>query len=236
MTRFNTRGHLRLILFDIDGTLLNTNGIARNAFAEALDTVFGLRTIAREHDFAGKTDQQIYREILTATGIDADLIQRKQDDAMNLFFDLLERRITNENVTVLPGIRELLEALAEETVTTVGLLTGNMIRGARIKLQPVKLDHHFTFGAFGGDALYRQDLPSIAIERAYHRTGYIFREKEVVIVGDTPHDVTCGRHLNVRTIAVATGNSSSEELSQHRPDFLFDNLAETNMVMEAILE
>ena len=236
MTRFNTRGHLRLVLFDIDGTLLSTNGIAKHTFAEAVDQVFGMRTVAREHDFAGKTDQQIYTEVLTASGVEPDRIQEKKDEALNLFLDLLEQRITENDITVHPGVHKLLDTLTDETVTTIGLLTGNMIRGARIKLQPAKLDKYFNFGAFGSDALHRQDLPGLAVERAYHRTGYVFREKEIVIVGDTPHDIACGRHLNVRTIAVATGKSSAEELARHDPDFVFEDLSDTDKVMQSILE
>ncbi|MBI5648375.1 MAG: HAD hydrolase-like protein [Ignavibacteriae bacterium] len=236
MTKHNTRGHLRLVLFDIDGTLLSTNGVAKQTFAEAVDTVFGQRTVAREHDFAGKTDTQIYREILVASGVDEELIQQRQDETLELFLDMLEKRVTPESLTVFPGVRELLDTLNEETVTTIGLLTGNVIRGARIKLGPAGLGSYFTFGAFGSDAYHRQDLPSIAIERAYHRTGYVFREKEVVIVGDTPHDISCGRHLNVRTIAVATGKSSEADLAPHNPDYLFADLSDTAAVLEAIIE
>ncbi|MDH7514425.1 MAG: HAD family hydrolase [Bacteroidota bacterium] len=235
MTDFNTRSYLRLVLFDIDGTLITTNGMAKRTFADALEQVFGHPTPARTYDFSGRTDIQIYREIMKAAGADDEAIERKQDEALTTFLDLLERRITPESITVHPGIRELLDALSEESIVTLGLLTGNMLRGARIKLSPPDLMRYFSFGAFGSDAYHRHELPSIAVERAYHRTGYVFREKEIVVIGDTPHDIECGRHLNVRTIAVATGGSRREKLAEHGPDFLFDDLSDTNAVVDAII-
>ena len=236
MTKHNTRGHLRLVLFDIDGTLLSTNGIANHTFAEAVQSASTCPTPTSWWRTSTTSCSALYREILTASGVDDELIQQRQDETLGLFLDMLEKRVTPELLTVFPGVRELLDTLNEETVTTIGLLTGNVIRGARIKLGPAGLGSYFTFGAFGSDAYHRQDLPSIAIERAYHRTGYVFREKEIVIVGDTQHDITCGRHLNVRTIAVATGKSSVAELAPHNPDYLFADLSDTSAVLEAIIE
>jgi phosphoglycolate phosphatase len=230
----DTRTHLRLVLFDIDGTLLTTNGVARKAFGEALDDVFQRPTVASQVDFAGKTDQQIYYDIATGSGIDAETIEMKKDDALAAFLALLEKRIDADNCLALAGVHDLLNALEEEDVATVALLTGNMLRGAFIKLTPPGLNRYFTFGAFGNDARYRYQLPAIALERAYNRTGVAFKGKEVVIIGDTPNDIECGRHLNVRSIAVASGTFAAEELEEHRPDFLFSDLINTDGVLEAI--
>jgi phosphoglycolate phosphatase-like HAD superfamily hydrolase len=235
MTTFNTRSYLRLVLFDIDGTLLTTNGIAKHTFAEALEAVLGKPTIAREHDFAGKTDQQIYREIMQQSGFDDETTDARMHEVLDTFLDLLEQRLTPDTVTALPGVHALLEALAGETTVTLGLLTGSMIRGARIKLVPAGLEKYFSFGAFGSDGLHRHELPSIAVERAYNRTGYVFREKEIIIIGDTPNDIHCGSHLNVRTIAVASGGATRDKLAKHDPDFLFDSLENTDEVVEAII-
>ena len=235
MTTFNTRSYLRLVLFDIDGTLISTNGIAKRTFAEAMAQMYGPSDAALDHDFAGKTDQQIYHELVQKSGIDAGTATARMHETLTVFLDMLEERLTAENVTALPGVHTLLAALAEESTVTLGLLTGNMIRGARIKLVPPRLDKYFAFGAFGSDAMHRHELPSIALERAYNRTGYVFKDKEIIVIGDTPNDIECGRHLNVRTIAVASGGAKREDLAKHAPDFLFDSLEDTDTVIDAIV-
>jgi phosphoglycolate phosphatase-like HAD superfamily hydrolase len=229
-----TKQYLRLILFDIDGTLVTTNGIAKEAFSEAIEETLGTPSIAREHDFAGKTDQQIYSEIIRESRIHNDMAAKHQDAVFALFFHKLEARLNTENITVLPGVRALLDALRQEEAATLALLTGNMLQGARIKLTPPRLLEYFSFGAFGNDALHRHDLPEIAVARAYDRTGATFKAKDVVIIGDTPHDIDCGRHLNVRSIGVATGGYSHEALAEAKPDHLFSDLTETEQLLDVI--
>jgi phosphoglycolate phosphatase len=230
----DTRSHLRLVLFDIDGTLLTTNGEARRTFGEAVAQVFERDDVPGDHDFAGKTDQQIYYEVTARMEIPRDAADAKKERMYAVFLDLLSERLNVENVHTMPGVPTLLEALCETQVATLALLTGNLLRGAQIKLTPPQLNHYFGFGAFGNDALYRYQLPAIALERAYKRTGYTYRAKEIVIIGDTPNDIECGRHLNVRTIAVATGGATPDTLAAHRPDFLFENLTDTEAVLQAI--
>lgn len=231
-----TNQHLRLILFDIDGTLVTTSGLAKEAFSEALEEILGSPTIALEHDFAGKTDPQIYTEIMRGSKFPEELAVKHRDDVFSRFFQKLEERLHEGNITVLPGVRELLEALRQEEAATLALLTGNMLQGARIKLTPPGLLEYFSFGAFGNDAHYRHDLPEIAVARAYDRTGATFKAKEIVIIGDTPHDIDCGRHLNVRSIGVATGGYSHEALAEARPDHLFTDLADTDRLLDVIFD
>ena len=225
---------LRLVLFDIDGTLISTDGIAKRTFGEAFTELFGATVGVLSYDFAGKTDQQIYREVCSIAGVSEQDTDRLKDQLFDRFFELLESRLNAQNITVLPGVRELLTALEAEEASTSALLTGNMLRGARIKLAPPDLLLYFSFGAFGSDAFHRHELPEIAKKRAYDKLGVVFRAKEIVIIGDTPHDIDCGRHMNVRTIAVATGGYSHERLSVEKPDYIFENLSDTDQVLDAI--
>jgi phosphoglycolate phosphatase-like HAD superfamily hydrolase len=118
----------------------------------------------------------------------------------------------------------------------LGLLTGNFEEGARIKLEVHSLNKYFGFGAFGDGARQRSDLPQRAVDAAKHHKGHHFTEKEIVIIGDTPNDIHCGRHLRVRTIAVATGPFTMEQLAAEKPDFVFPNLGDKAKVIPAILE
>jgi phosphoglycolate phosphatase-like HAD superfamily hydrolase len=122
----------------------------------------------------------------------------------------------------------------------LGLLTGNVVKGAEIKLARAGLHKYFfdgkdALGAFGSDSMSRNDLPAIAVERAYARTGRLFKEKDIVIIGDSPYDIICGRELNARSIAVATGWHTEGELRKHEPDYLFGDFSATHEVMRAIL-
>jgi phosphoglycolate phosphatase len=231
-----TKQYLRLILFDIDGTLISTEGIPKEAFSEAIEETLNVQSIALSHDFAGKTDQQIWAEIVRASSLPEEYIELHADRVFDCFFRKLEERLHADNVTVLPGVRALLDALRAEEAATTALLTGNMLRGARIKLTPPGLLEYFSFGAFGNDSPLRPDLPEIAVARAYDRTGVVYRAKDIVIIGDTPHDIDCGRHLNVRSIGVATGTYSHESLAEQKPDFLFDDLSDTDRLLNAIFD
>lgn len=226
----------RLILFDIDGTLISTRGIAKETFAEVLEEVYGMPTIARAHDFAGKTDLQIVYEVMTLSGLEESEVEPKLQVAFALIFERMRPRLTRETVHVHPGVVDLLEALRADEECLLGLLTGNMETGAKLKLRPVGLDRFFPLGAYGSDARKRSDLPAIAVERARRETGRRFRGKEIVIIGDTPHDISCGAHLNVKSIAVATGGADHETLASCHPDALFHSLSETELVLNAIRE
>lgn len=224
----------RLILFDIDGTLLTTAGIAGGAFRSALQRVFGTSGPERGYSFAGKTDPQIASDLLRMAGLEEG-VQERLAEVWPLYLAELEVKLRSTEVPVYPGVRPILDRLERSPDAVLGLLTGNVRDGARMKIEAAGLGfERFAVGAFGSDHAERSELPQVALERAEARFGHRFQGKSVVIIGDTPLDVACGEHLGVRTIAVATGSYSRDELAACGPDFLFDSLEDTDAVWEAI--
>ena len=226
----------RLVLFDIDGTLLGGAGAGRRALKVALEPHFGPMAHLEHWVFAGKTDPQIYRELLSHMGVSEDEMSRRQADLLGAYLDQLELEIgSSEACHLKPGIEPLLEALAGESAVTLGLLTGNLERGARIKVDRFGLRPYFKLGAYGSDHADRRELPPIAVQRARELTGRHFQGKQVVIIGDTEHDIKCGAALGVKAVAVATGAYSVDELAPHGADHVFADLADTERVLAAIL-
>lgn len=225
----------RLVLFDIDGTLLRVNNINRQALIDALTTVYGTEGSARSHNFAGKMDSVIIYEVLKHAGLNDGHIAEKFNTVKNTYIDLLQKLLRPEDVLLMKGIRELLKELSERKDIVLGLLTGNFEGSGRNKLAMPQLNHFFPFGAFADDAHYRKDLPAIAVNRAQHYTGKAFSSEEVVIIGDTEHDINCSRSFRAKSIAVATGNYSVEQLSSHQPDALFENFSDTERAVQCIV-
>ncbi|HEX7239372.1 MAG TPA: HAD hydrolase-like protein, partial [Longimicrobiaceae bacterium] len=218
------------------GTLLSAGGSGKRAFHDALMEVFGTTGPIDGYSFAGRTDPQIARELLAATGIDPAEVESRSAELWRVYVRNLEREIPRTEVRVLPGVLPLLERVeAGGNGTVLGLLTGNVVEGARLKLDAAGIGFgRFRVGAYGSDHADRPELPAVAVARAEALTGHRYREKEIVIVGDTPFDIACGAHLGVRTVAVATGQHPAEELAEHGPDHLFEDLSETERVWEAI--
>jgi phosphoglycolate phosphatase-like HAD superfamily hydrolase len=224
----------RLILFDIDGTLLSAGRAARESILAALRAVLGWDGTADGIDFSGKTDPQILRELVEET-VGAARLQAELAPVLDRYVAELRNRLHPEAVVPKPGIAELLERLAREPNVVLGLLTGNIERGARLKLDPPDFNRFFPFGAFGDDSADRYCLPAFAVARARERTGRDFAGESVVIIGDSVHDVGCGRPLGARTIAVATGPTSVETLAAERPHALFSDFSDLRAASEAIL-
>jgi phosphoglycolate phosphatase-like HAD superfamily hydrolase len=224
----------RLVLFDIDGTLLSAGRASREALSEAFLQACCGEVLLDGYEFSGKTDPQIIRELLAGRAPFHE-IEQMADLALAFYLESLERRVNTEAVVAKPGAEALLRRLAAAPGVTLALLTGNHERGARVKLEPVGFNEFFPFGAFGSDHADRYELPSIAVSRAREHTGRDFGGKQVVVVGDSIHDVACGRAINVKSVAVASGLTPTERLAREHPDYLFEDFGDTDRVAEAIL-
>ena len=229
-----TTNGTRLILFDIDGTLLSAGRAARDSILAALDSVLQWKGSADGNDFSGKTDPQILRELVEET-VGPDRFDATLAEVLDCYVEELSKRLRPEAVVPKPGIPELLDRLAREPRVVLGLLTGNIERGARLKLQPPGFNRYFPFGAFGNDSADRYCLPSVAVARAREHTGRDFPPACVVVIGDSVHDVGCGRALGARTIAVATGPTPPEKLEAERPTALFSDFSDVEAATGAIL-
>jgi phosphoglycolate phosphatase-like HAD superfamily hydrolase len=222
---------VRLFLFDIDGTLVSVRGAGRAALARALEETYGTAGAIDRYDFRGRTDLRIVHELMTGAGVDADRIRTQLDDCFGAYARELARLIGDgSRVRVLPGVAEVVRRLGARGDAVVGLLTGNIEAGARIKLAPTGLWPFFRVAAYGGDNADRRRLPAIACERA-RALGHDFTFGRVTIIGDTPLDVDCARGCGALAVAVATGQHPADELASCRPDLLLDDLADVDRVV-----
>jgi phosphoglycolate phosphatase-like HAD superfamily hydrolase len=223
-----------LILFDIDGTILLTAGAGRRAITAALTELVGDNAAFERIRFDGKTDPQIVNELLAAAGDAGPHDGLRIQAVCDRYVSLLERELaTTTGTRLMPGFPEILDRLERRDGVVLGLLTGNLERGAALKLRAAGLDPaRFRVGAFGSDAT---DRPPIAARRAKPFFGREPAGPEVVIIGDTPADVTCGAGIGARTVAVATGAYSVEQLAACGAHAVFTDLGDTDRVLEAIL-
>lgn len=227
---------MKLLLFDIDGTLLLTHGIGRRSVERALADVCGQPIDTSTIHFSGKTDPQIIREVFVANGFEEASLNGLVDEATDRYRELMDRMIHPDGVEVLPGIATLIENLHQRDDVQLGLLTGNLQPLAYRKLEAASLDAFFPFGAFGSDHADRYQLPPIAVERAYEHTGRRFKGTDVVIIGDTEHDIGCGRDIGAFAVAVCTGRFDRACLSAFGADLLFDCLDDYEAFVDAVLE
>ena len=223
-----------LVLFDIDGTLLSGGRAARNVFADALTEVFGTCGDVAGFAFEGKLDPMIVEELLLGAGVDAATIRARRGAALALYLDRLEAALAAERPVLKPGVAAVLDGVAGRGDAVAALLTGNLERGARIKLSAVNLWHRFAFGAFGDEAARREDLGPIALAKA-RRLGHAFEGRDCVVVGDAPQDVACARALGARIVAVATGKTSADALRRAGAPLVLPDLSDTPRALEAIL-
>jgi phosphoglycolate phosphatase len=222
----------RLLLFDIDGTLIHSGGAGVEALKCALKERFGIEDDLHDIEFAGVTDAGIVTSILNKHKLppSAENVAAFLDS----YVHFLSKELPRREGKLLPGVLELLEKLKTRKHVVLALLTGNVSRGAQLKLGHYGVWHFFEFGAFADDHHDRNQLGSFARARAKEKHGREFSADEIDVIGDTPRDIACGKALGARTIAVATGSWSRPKLAQHDPDILIDDLSDVDRLIDTL--
>jgi phosphoglycolate phosphatase len=229
---------MKLVLFDIDGTVLLSDGAGKRAVRRAMMEVFGTAG-PDAHRFDGKTDPQIVRELQRLEGHPDHHIDAHLPRAIGRYVELLSEELDRpgHRSYTLPGVPELLDALEARDDAVLGLLTGNVVDGARAKLSAVGIDpQRFVVGAYGSDHETRAHLPAIARQRMVDAQGHEFVGHDIVIIGDTPSDIECGQSIGVRAIGVATGHYSVADLLACGAYAAFEDLSDTSAVVAAIFD
>ena len=219
---------IRLVLFDIDGTLVHTGGAGVKAFAKVFETAFNARDGFEKLKFAGRTDVSLVREFFQYHAI------AETPGNFELFFEQyvfwLDYILGHSETDSCPGVREFLGNLKElENPPLIGLLTGNIRLGAEIKLRHFDLWKEFETGAFADDNEHRDEIAAVARERGRRLLGNGLRDDEILVIGDTPLDIRCGRAIGARVLAVATGGATLEELERHEPDWAVKDLKQVKL-------
>ena len=225
---------MKLLLFDIDGTLLTTNGAGRPAVESAISDLVGCPISTEGITFSGKTDPQILREVLVKNEADEALLNGRFSEVVEAFRTTMHRVFDPAGADALLGAQALVEQLHTDDRFQLALVTGNLQEMAYLKVGAIGFgEQHFPFGAFGSDHEDRNELPGIARSRAVAHAG--IEHGEAIIIGDTPRDIECGRAGGCMTVAVATGRFDRSTLAEHEPDVLLDSLEDADAFLRAII-
>lgn len=227
---------MQLLLFDIDGTLLRSNGAGKSVLARALEDTFGTSGPYNDYQMGGKTDPLIIGDLMCAAGKDAAEIERQLPAVYERMMFHAQKIFCEKNIFPCLGVPELLAALLERDDVIIGLLTGNIQGTAPLKLAAAGIEPSiFRVGAYGSDHKDRNQLPPFALRRAAELTKLLFGGHNTTIIGDTPADIACARTIGARVVAVSSGSYSSNTLNQLHPDFLFENFLNKESTLEALI-
>lgn len=225
----------RVLLFDIDGTLLDPRGEGQTCLSRALEDTYGQTGPIKSYDMAGKTDWQIITDLMRLAGLDSQRISDLLPAAFAAYTRHVEVAAPTFKMQLLPGVPELLAHLAADPHFILGLVTGNVREAVPHKLRAVGLEPGlFTFGAFGSEHSDRNQLPALALYRLEQQLGASIPPQSVLVIGDTPHDIACARHTGLPVLCVSTGTYSYQALAQHNPDYLVEDLADTQIILEIL--
>jgi phosphoglycolate phosphatase-like HAD superfamily hydrolase len=223
---------VKLLLFDIDGTLIRSAGAGRDSMEKSFKKIYGIDDGFQNIHMMGRTDPSILKEALGNHDLEwrEDEVTRFRDT----YFQILEKEIEipKEGKRICKGISELLAELQDRQGFVLGLLTGNWRTSGFIKLRHFGLDGYFSIGVFGDDSDQRDELVPIMMERFEKRRGFRPATKNVFVIGDTPMDVQCAKPHGVRTVAVATGFHTVDQLAPERPDYVFEDFGDTEKVVK----
>jgi phosphoglycolate phosphatase len=222
----------RLLLFDIDGTLIHSGGAGVHALKSAFKERFGIDDDLHDIEIAGMTDSGIVVSIMKKHKIPGT--NENVSAFLDSYVHFLSLELPRRKGKLLPGVLELLKRLKSRPHLVLALLTGNVSRGAQLKLEHYGVWHFFEFGAFADDHQDRNRLGPFARARAKEKHGREFAASEIDVIGDTPRDIACGRALGARTVAVATGTWRRDELAKYEPDFLIDDLSNVKTVIDTL--
>ena len=214
---------MRVILFDIDGTLVSTGGAGVKAFGEAFELAFGISNATEKTKFSGRTDFSLFRELCEWNKVEFSIPNREL--FFNHYLQLIDKHLNEKVGGPFPGVIKMLDDLASAPAPpAIGLLTGNIEEGAKRKLSTYNLWDRFSFGGFANDNEDRNLIAAAAMQKASEHLDCKLDGSEIVVVGDTPKDVSCGKYIGAKTLAVATGGSTLKELEACSPDWAVPNL------------
>ena len=227
--------NMKLLLFDIDGTLIRSHGAGRETMSLALTEVFGTAGPIDDYTMSGKTDPRIITDLLLAAGFSNDEISNKLPEVYRLMTNNGRAIFHQHDMQPCSGVLPLLTALRRRSDVMLGLVTGNINGTAPLKLIAAGINPaQFRLGAYGSDSLDRNHLPGIAIQRAIDLTGYPYAGNNTVVIGDTPADILCARAGKATAVAVASGWHAAHTLARYQPDHLLENLSDTQKVLDIL--
>ena len=224
----------KLLLFDIDGTLLLSGGAGLRSVNRVFLERFGIPDAMAGYLPDGKTDPAIFRELMRSL-VGRDPTAAESDAMAEAYLEALPDEVRESpGYEIMPGVIPLLEALEKDTDNFLGLATGNLETGARIKLERAGLVRFFRFGGYGSDHEDRARILAQAIERGKHIAERDFGDRHIIVIGDTPRDIAAARRVGARCIAVATGSSDAEELARYLPDGVLQDLTDVEAFLELL--
>lgn len=223
---------MKICLFDIDGTLIRSGGAGKQAFLRTLEQAFDVVVGDPGVPFAGRTDRGIVHDLFAH--YDIPVTDQSWDRFTKVYFNLLPDCLAECSGGVLPGVKVLLEQLDAAVKIETGLLTGNMVTGAKIKLGHFALADYFHFGGFGDQHVNRDCVAEQALAATRKHFGEQVVPEQIFVIGDTPADIRCGQAIGAQTVAVCTGNYSAEELASKSPDLILENLSFAEPLIERL--